>query len=337
MVIQATAETEYFYKLTPERVLSEVERALKLQATGRWLTLNSMENRVYSIELEDLKGNCHFVVAKFYRPGRWTLAQLQEEHRFCFELTDADIPVVAPLVLDGGNSIIQIQDLNIYFCLYPRVGGRSVSELSDNQLEQAGRLLARIHTVGAQSTAPSRLRLDHLTYGKANLQYLADSKAVPDDLQQRYQDLGAQLCEIAQPLFKNVRFQRIHGDCHIGNLLDRDGQLCWVDFDDMVQGPCVQDIWLLVPGRDDDGQRQRDILLGAYESMHDFDWHSLKLVEVLRGLRFIHFSAWISKRWQDPAFPPIFPNYASRQYWYEQIADLEEVLQLLQQQLAVGY
>ena len=187
-----------------------------------------------------------------------------------------------------------------------------------------------MHAVGAERQAPSRVRLDPQSYGLDDLASLLEADVVPPGLRDRYRMVVERLCEITASWFERAAYQRIHGDCHLGNVLwGRDGGFL-VDFDDMVRGPCVQDLWLLVPGRDEAARQQREILLSAYEQLRELDRASLRLIEPLRALRIVHFSAWIARRWSDPAFPRIFPDFGSERYWSEELSTLQELLGLIQ-------
>lgn len=329
-------ETKYFFHLTPDRVLEAVEGA-GIRTTGRCLVLNSMENRVYDVELEDdgtfdpKNPSSRFRVIKFYRPGRWTREQILEEHEFLAELKGEEVPVIAPLAFPDGETLRLDDDSGIYYAIFPKMGGRAPDELADDQLAWIGRTLARLHAVGAKKAAKHRLSLDPDTYGRANLEFLLEKNLIPLEYERRYAETVTEICEVADRLFAGVPRQRIHGDSHLGNFLwhpDR-GPLV-LDFDDMVMGPPVQDFWLLFPGRDEETKRQWEVFLEAYETLRLFDWETLRLVEALRALRFVHFSSWIGKRWQDPAFQSAFPHYGSHQYWQEQTQDLEEQLELVE-------
>ncbi|MEN9836288.1 MAG: hypothetical protein RL011_2481 [Pseudomonadota bacterium] len=327
------AHTQYFYGLTPERILDAVESSTGLRCTGRAMALNSMENRVYELEIELDAPPANpwerFLIAKFYRPGRWSEAQIRDEHTFLADLAELEIPVVAPRRFVDGDTLHKLKDAEIHYAVFAKVGGRSPDELSDDQLAQVGRLLARIHNVGSTKPAHHRIVLSPTSYGINNLQQLLDDKIVPAELSSTYSDTVRAICEIATPWFSATAMHRIHGDCHLGNLLQGREQLFFVDFDDMVMGPAVQDIWLLIPGRDQYAKRQLSILLEGYTSMRDFDYQSLRLIEALRALRFVHFSAWIGRRWQDPAFPRAFPQFGTLSYWQGQLRDLREQLDLL--------
>ena len=317
---------EYFYSLTPSKVLDVIEAALGtgVRSTGRCLTLNSMENRVYDVELED---ESH-VVAKFYRPSRWSRQAILDEHRFLFDLSEAEVPAVAPLRWADGSTLASTDD-GILFALFPKVRGRSQPELSDAQLDQVGRFLARIHNVGASAQATHRLRLDVQSYAQPALTFLQESGTIDIQVQSRYLRAANALLQRAQPLLADCEFVRIHGDCHLGNLLFQNDAPLFLDFDDMLIGPPVQDVWMVVRGRDAWAQEQRQRLLSAYESLRRFDRASLRLIEPLRALRMIHFSSWIARRFADPIFPRTFPDFTSYRYWQEETSALEEQLRLI--------
>ena len=328
--------TLHFFSLTPEHILDAVETA-GYRCTGRCLALNSMENRVYEVEIELPENHKvrspaeRFVIVKFYRPGRWSRAQIQDEHDFLFNLQEADIPVVCPVVTNQKDSIFDDQRLKLLYAIFPKIGGRSPDELSESQCEQVGRLLARMHSIGALRDAKNRIRLCPETYGINNLTWLHGSGLIPASYVGRYGRAVEKICEISEPWFAATEAIRIHGDCHLGNLIwGHDGPF-WVDFDDMVTGPAVQDLWLMLPGRDSLTQERFRRMLHAYELMRPFDHRSLRLIEPLRALRFVHFAAWIGKRWDDPSFPRAFPQFGSDRWWAEQTRDLEEQLRIIQE------
>jgi len=340
-------ETQYFYSLTPEEVLTSVEHA-GYSCTGRCYALNSMENRVYDVEIEldseenfeentSIRQKRRSVIVKFYRPGRWSQKQIQEEHEFLKNLEENEIPVVAPILFQDGQTLRQTE-AGIWYTLFPKIGGRSVEEIQDESLEMLGRLVARIHNVGASQKSVHRLKLSPETYGLNHLKYLMSEKKIPLHLEREYENVVKAICEIATPWFEETTIHRIHGDNHLGNLLwDPNKGFFFIDFDDMLNGPAVQDFWLLMPFQvDHEGkwlpevrERLEKFLIG-YEQMRIFDRRSLRLIEPLRALRFIHFSAWISKRWEDPAFQNAFPHFGTNQYWQEQVQDLKEQLRLIQ-------
>jgi Ser/Thr protein kinase RdoA (MazF antagonist) len=325
-------ETVLFAELTPDRILREVEE-IGVRCTGRVLPLHCMENRVYELEIEVdepvASPSDRFVVAKFYRPGRWTAEQIAEEHAFVADLLEAEIPVAAPRPFPDGSTLRRMADAPIWFTVFPKAGGRSPDELLDDQLPRLGRLLARMHAVGATRAAPHRIQLDPDTYGRGSLEVLREVGALPTEIATRYGALVERICTASAPLFAAAEVQRVHGDCHLGNLLWADAGPRLVDFDDMVRGPCVQDVWMLIMGRDEEARRQRDVLLTAYEQMRAFDRRTLALIEPLRALRMVHFSAWIAKRWKDPAFPRTFPHFGTARWWQDQLEALSDVQERL--------
>jgi Ser/Thr protein kinase RdoA (MazF antagonist) len=312
-----------FFTLTPDAMLGAVEAALGVRATGRTFTLNSMENRVYDIELEDERR----VVVKFYRPGRWSREAILDEHGFLAELVEAEIPAVPPLKLVGGETLATSSE-GIFFAAFEKVRGRSLQELNDVELQQAGRLLARIHNVGARAPATHRNRLTP-QWGLDSLAILEETGAIDIQVQSRYRRAVEAIVRKIEPLFENAAVHRVHGDCHLGNLLWQSERPFFLDFDDMATAPAVQDVWMVVRGRDADAERMRDVMLTAYESMRAFDRSTLRLVEPLRALRMIHFSAWIARRWADPIFKRTFPEFVTYPYWAEEVDALEEQLRLI--------
>ena len=324
------AETRFFYDLTPERILDAVEAA-GLRCTGRVHPLNSMENRVFALELETpLPGTLvNYVVAKFYRPGRWTQEQIQCEHDFLVDLADAEIPTVRPLALNG-ETVLRMQQTGLFYSLVPRVGGRTPDELDEEMLIRVGRLLGRLHEVGARRGAPARIRLSPQNYGHASLDFLRHCGLPPEPMLTRIEQTTLRILDQASAWFEEARYQRIHGDAHLGNLLfTSDGPL-WVDFDDMVMGPPVQDLWLLVAGRDEEAHHRRSLLLQGYMEFADFDMATLRLIEPLRAMRHLHFAAWVAKRWEDPAFLRAFPDFNSAATWVGLADDLQECLEVME-------
>jgi len=322
-----------FYALNPEAILSAVE-SLGFRCTGRALALNSMENRVYEVEIE-LKTEAktrydNFRVVKFYRPGRWSREQILEEHQFLRDLASNDIDVATPIANDSGETLFQLAHSGIYFSIYLKRGGRHLDELDDSKLAQLGRLIARMHSVGASREAKARIKLGTQTYGYDALEVIFKSNALKPDFKPRYESMAKSLLQMVEPWFVDVPKQRIHADFHLGNVLWDGDQVILMDFDDMAQGPCVQDLWLIVPGRDEQELRRRELLISGYEQMRNFDRSTLNLIEPLRALRLIHFSAWIAKRWDDPAFKRTFVEFGSERYWSEQIVELQEILYAIQ-------
>ena len=322
------ARTRFFYELTPDRILEAVE-AWDLIPTGRCLALASMENRVYQVEVEldepAKTANDAWRVIKFYRPGRWSAEQIREEHRFLLDLDAAEIPVVAPLPTSDGETLVTLADSGIFAAIFPRRGGRAPDEFDDENLARLGRLIARLHAVGQTRPARARLKLDVDSYGAADLAFLLESDRMAAGVREPYRQVVEAICAVARPWFEAVAHQRIHGDCHRGNVLWGSAGPMLVDFDDMVTGPPVQDLWLLVPGRDPDSLARRETLLEAYAEMNTLDRRSLRLIEPLRALRVVHFSAWIARRYEDPAFLRVFPDFGTERYWYDELATLREI------------
>lgn len=308
-----------FNKLTPEAVLDAVETEGR-RCTGRFIILNSYENRVYQLELEDNT----WIVGKFYRPGRWSKETVLAEHEFLFELQDVEIPAACPLEIQKGETVAEVN--GIMFSVFPRIGGRTPDELTDEQAAILGRLIARIHNIGAMRAAPQRLRLSPSTYGDMNLRYLIDNEVIPVEARENYIVTASQLIEQIKPLFEGVPIHRIHGDCHLSNLIWTQKGPVFLDFDDMVTGPAVQDIWMMLPSFDEYGARQRELLLDAYREFRDFNPAWLRLIEPLRALRFIHYTAWIARRRYDPVFQKTFDYFGTLQYWQKEIQDLREQL-----------
>lgn len=287
-----------------------------LQVDGRLLTLNSFENRVYQIGLDDGQ----FVVAKFYRPGRWTDAAIEEEHDFSFELVAAELPVVAPLRLDG-DSLHEFAGFR--FAVYPRRGGRAPELQSAEHLEWMGRLLARIHNVGAASAFTHRAVLDRESLVTRPMHAVQASALLPDHLYDAYDDV-AQSLESALADYDVTLAQnpiRLHGDCHVGNVLWTDDGPHFVDLDDARMGPAIQDLWMLA-----NDALSMDALLEGYRQFRDFDENQRHLIPALRAMRQVHHAGWIAERWDDPAFPRAFPFAAEPRWWQEHIGDLREAL-----------
>ncbi|MCB1198820.1 MAG: serine/threonine protein kinase [Deltaproteobacteria bacterium] len=324
-------KTQFFYDLTPEHILDAIDR-LGFTTTGRCLPLNSMENRVYEVEIETDSNVAseHFLIAKFYRPARWTKEQILEEHAFLFDLQAQEIPCIAPCVI-AEQSLFFDTATSMHFCIFPKQGGRAPMDMTPTMLEILGRLIARVHNVGDAQTAEHRIQISPTSFGRQNLASLLAAQTIPIQYESDYQKLVETICNLSDPLFANIPVHRIHGDCHWGNVIYReDAGMFLIDFDDMLIGPAIQDIWLLIPGDDTYALQDRQIFLEAYQSMRDFDISSLRLIEPLRTLRYIHFTAWIAKRWQDPAFQQAFPQFGTDSYWGTQVQDLQIQLQKIQ-------
>jgi Ser/Thr protein kinase RdoA (MazF antagonist)/predicted GNAT family N-acyltransferase len=311
--------TDDFFALTPERVLSAVE-SLGVRCTGMCYPLNSLENRVYEIEREDRSR----VVAKFYRPGRWSPEAVRDEHQFLADLVASEIPVAAPIAFRDGSTAQTVAGTEILCALFPRVGGRVPDECTDEQLRRLGGLLARIHTVGASRTASHRVALTVEKYGRETLATLLAAPTLPTSIAPKLKAVCRTLFARIEPWFDGVGTHRVHGDCHPGNLLWGSEGPFFLDFDDMLTGPPVQDLWMLVAASDAEGVRQREVTLEGYEMFRAFDRTTLRLIEPLRALRYLHYAAWVTRRWHDPAFPKAFPHYGTERYWSELTDDLND-------------
>ena len=312
--------------LTPDLILDAIDQA-GFPTSGSLLALNSYENRVYQVGLVD----DGFLVAKFYRPGRWDDATIQEEHDFTLELAAEEIPVVAPLTDDAGQTLHHYEGYR--FALYPRQGGRA-PELDDPEhLRWLGRTLGRIHVLGSSRLFQHRPALDIQTFGHDAVRFVLDRAFVPAELVHNYRlaaDKALQLAENAFEVVGPYRRLRLHGDCHPGNILWTDTGPHFVDLDDCLNGPAVQDFWMLLSGNQNDMVRQLRFLLEGYNTFFDFDPLELYLLEALRALRLLHYSAWLARRWHDPAFPLAFPWFNTPRYWEDQLNTLREQAERLQ-------
>ena len=305
--------------LGPDRVLDAVE-SLGLLPDGRLLALNSYENRVYQVGLEDEAP----VIAKFYRPGRWSDEAIREEHAFMLALAELEIPAVAPAII-GGETLHSFA--GYCFSLTPRRGGRH-PELGDlDVLEWIGRFIGRIHAVGAVEPFRYRPILDITHFGVESRDYLLAHDWIPADLLPAYTSVVDQALQGVRDGYAragSIRHIRLHGDCHLGNLLWTDAGPHFVDFDDARQGPAVQDLWMLLSGEREEMSRQLAAVLAGYEDFQEFDSRELHLIEALRTLRLIHHAAWIARRWTDPAFPAAFTWFGDAHYWQNHILQLRE-------------
>lgn len=326
--------TQYFFDLTPDKVMDALEqnpiRGVKRRCTGYSQPLGSFENRVYEVEFERDENSDQIrderKVAKFYRPGRWTQAQIQEEHDFMFDILEAEVPVVVPDFFEHERDSIRKTNEGLFYCVYPKVGGRQPEDLNKSQLEQLGRLIARMHVVGVQKKAETRVSLTPAVYGTASLNFLLQDRIVNPQVEKRFEAVVKDIVSLADEAYQGQPLQRIHGDCHAGNILwnEKTGP-SFIDFDDMVMGPPIQDLWLLAP----DPDQLRDLIEG-YHMMTDLPRNSLQMVESLRALRMIHYATWIAKRYEDPAFQKAFPQFDSPKYWDDLTIDLERQLDRMQ-------
>ncbi len=317
-----------FFALGPEQVIAAVE-SIGLPCDGHMLGLNSYENRVYRIGLEERPA----IVAKFYRPARWSDAAIIEEHRFTRELAELDIPVVAPLDIDGETLFCH---QGFRFALYPLSPGREPELDNREHLCQLGRYLGRIHAAGCLESFTARPTLNIDAFGRQSCDYLLRHDFIPPHLRLSYETLCEQLLQLAEALFAragHVQLIRLHGDCHAGNILwhQTEGPHI-VDFDDARTGPAIQDLWMFLSGSKAHMESCLATLLEGYTQFHDFDIRELNLIEALRTLRMMHYSAWLARRWSDPAFRHAFPWFNDTHYWEDHLLALKEQAALMQEE-----
>ena len=313
-----------FSGLGPECVLDALD-SVGMFSDGRLLALNSYENRVYQVGMEEGAP----VVVKFYRPQRWSDAAILEEHAFVQELVEREIPVVPALTISG-KTLHEFNDFR--FAVFPRRGGRA-PELDDPAvLEWTGRFIGRIHAVGGLAAYGERPALTIATFGEEPRDYLLANKFIPPELLAAYSSVVEQALSGVRHCYDRAGATaqlRLHGDCHAGNVLWTDDGPHFVDFDDSRTGPAIQDLWMLLSGERADQVRQMSDILAGYEDFCDFDPRQLYLVEALRSLRLIHYSAWLARRWDDPAFPAAFPWFNTQRYWQDRILELREQIALM--------
>jgi Ser/Thr protein kinase RdoA (MazF antagonist) len=316
-----------YAELGPEQVLQAIEH-FGFSVDGHLLALNSFENRVYKVGLVDADS----VVVKFYRPNRWSDAQILEEHQYSTALVEAEIPVIAPLEIESRaietsqpQTLLRHKDYR--FAIFPCIGGRAPDLENHDQLKQLARLLGRLHMVGAEHPFTDRPALDIDTFGRQPRQFVLHSGVLPHELIPVYEALTQDLLDNIASNYEragNPDLIRCHGDCHAGNLLIGSSGPHIVDLDDARMAPRIQDLWMLLPGEGDDLDATLTVILDAYTEFSPFDARELHLIEALRTLRIIHYYAWLAKRWNDPAFPIAFPWFNSQRCWEEHILALRE-------------
>lgn len=309
--------TVNFFNLDPDNVLQAAEVA-GFQPTGLFTQLNSYENRVFDIKMETQES----IIAKFYRPGRWNHAAITEEHQFLRELNAEEIPCLQPLTLKNNETILEHNGIFVSF--FPKFKGRMPQEFVNDDLKRIGQLLARVHNVGARFEAPDRPYMDSSYFGGwQTLNILQD--IVTPELRSRYLKSAEQILEYAEQEFDPDDFIRIHGDCHKGNVLQFQDIFYLVDFDDFLNGPIIQDFWMLLSYDEKTLEQEKDLIVEGYEMFREFPFYQWNWLEALRGLRIIMYAGWIAKRWQDPSFPKIFPDFGSFSYWAEETEALEKI------------
>lgn len=310
-----------FSSLDPRRVIALVEDTLGRPATSMCRSLTSYINRVYEVRMADDS----WVIAKFYRPHRWSLDALQDEHDFLCELRAAEVPVIAPLpAVDApDDATLHLHD-GLAYALFPKRGGRPLEEPLADQWAELGRLLARVHSVGARHPPNDRITIGPRDSAASHLDYILRSNVLPNEWRRPYETAARNVLDLIEPLFDDREQLRIHGDLHGANLLSRPGEpLFLIDFDDMAVGPPVQDLWMLLPGYSRACRREIDLLLDGYCQMRDFDFPSLRLIEPLRALRFLHFTAWCARQKADGGFTRLAPDWGGGAWWRQEIEDLQ--------------
>lgn len=324
-------ETQGFDNLTPDRVTAIIEESLDTTLTGLITPYPSYINRVYELETDEGQR----IVAKFYRPGRWSGEALKDEHLFLSDCFEADIPVVNPLSLENGAPFEETPTLGYedgyYFAVFPKKSGRLFEMNADEDYIRAGSLIGRIHLAGLRRKAESRITVDPALSTLKDLEELLSGPFIQGTLKEDFKKITDEIMDLIIPLFSGVKKQRIHGDCHTGNILTRpdsggNGVLMIIDFDDMAMGPAVQDLLLLLPGHLAESRREFNLLVEGYEQFLPFDYTTSRLVEPLRAMRIIYFLAWSARQIDDFQFSSHFPGWGTEDFWKKEISDLSNQL-----------
>jgi len=322
---EAIEDQHDFAELQPDTIIDAIEK-LNLACDARIFALNSYENRVYQIGIEDKQP----VIGKFYRPNRWSDEQILEEHVFTENLSQLEIPVIAPIAFADKTLIYHNQ---YRFALYPRHGGRTPELDNKDHLQWIGRFIGRIHSVGSTENYQHRPAIDINSFAIEASQFLIANEFIPDYLNEAYQSLINDLIKLLEQRFELVKYDsiRLHGDCHPGNILWTDKGPHFVDFDDSRMGPTIQDLWMLLSGDNEEQTVQLNHILDGYFEFHEFNPAESRLIEPLRTLRIIYYASWLAKRWSDPTFPLNFPWFNTPNYWEQHILELREQFSLLQE------
>lgn len=315
-----------FHGLTPDKVINLAEKALGKRCSNLCRPLNSYINRVFELEYEEKEKGGTGLVIKFYRPGRWSKRGLLDEHTFLQELHALEIPVIAPLTMADGSTLGRYG--KIFFACFPKCGGRSYDEYSEEQWLELGRLIGRVHAVGATHPPVERITMAPNRSTRTQVDTLLAGGLIPDGQRREFQQLTDSLIKEITPLFVQTRMIRIHGDCHFSNLIYLPGKSFYIiDFDDMAVGPPVQDFWMLLPGLMQDSLLEIDLFLEGYETFMNFDRRSLSLIEPLRAMRYIHYIAWCAHQVAEDGDSRVAPNFGTREYWQQEMADLADQLE----------
>lgn len=327
-------ENHGFYQLSIDQIF-QVAEDCGFNPTGAYFQLNSYENRVFDLFLEETPELGNHVIVKVYRPNRWTLEAITEEHDFLRDLKDEGIPAVAPLILNNGLTTIVHNEM--IYSFFPKAVGRMPQELTLKDYVSLGMQLAKLHNLGAQKEVIHRQSLNVETYGWEALDLL--EKWVAPEVWDRYESSACQILEYLEDHLNYQSYIRIHGDCHKGNILltdpkDGNKEFFFVDFDDFVSGPPVQDFWMLFSSDNPEEEEELQSFLQGYKSLRNFDDKQLQLMPALRGMRIIYYGSWIAKRWEDPSFPKIFPEFKNYIYWAEEVEALEKIAWKLSQPIS---
>jgi len=323
--MKETENHKAFPLLTPDIILQLAEQQLHCRCQAICRQLNSYINRVYELQTVDGQG----LIIKFYRPGRWSRKAIEEADQFTLELQEQEIPVVAPLLLSNGTSLAQYK--KIVFSIFPKTGGRFLDEFSEEQWLAIGRLLGRMHQAGSSQAADHRETLHPQKTTAAQVDFLTGSDFMPPHLRDSFRHICSELITLITPLFANKETIRLHGDCHFANLIHRPGQgFFLIDFDDMINGPPIQDVWMLFPSYHQESLPEIELFLEGYQTFRPFDRSSLCLIEPLRAMRYIHYAAWCAHQSVDTGFIRQNPDWGSELYWQEEINDLAKQVERIQ-------
>lgn len=315
-------KSSYFHSLTPDSIIERAEAALGIPLTNLCRPYRSYINRVYELQAQD--GTSY--VIKFYRPGRWSREALQDEHDFLLELAEAELPVIAPIRPVTGASLLEYD--GTYAALFPKKGGRNCDEFSTDQWLELGRLIGRVHAVGATTMPRDRIILTPEKATRDHSAFIIAGDFIPHELKTPFAETVDELITLIAPLFAEKPLIRIHGDCHFANIIYRpEESLYLIDFDDMAVGTPVQDVWMLIPGYVRDSRRELNLFIEGYETFRDFDYTDLRLIEPLRAMRYLHFTAWCAHQVADGGFSNLAPGFGTTAYWRTEIKDLREQIE----------